>query len=164
MEWYSFWTTSYIFFATKKSFYLFALWVSHAYDWKPLDPCKKPPPPYCVSWADSTLIPPAGFGNYPLIHSWQHSDDTNSKWNPLNCLLKYTQLLTHSFQEALLASRPRDPPSVRRRCSAMWMVGDMNDFTIPLLAEFAVRDKVNHFYLPRRRCGSTARELNWARF
>lgn len=39
-----------------------------------------------------------------------------------------------------------------------------HSFTIPLLTESSIHDKVNHFYLPPGQCGSTARESNQAEF
>lgn len=39
-----------------------------------------------------------------------------------------------------------------------------SSFTIPLLTESSIHDKVNHFYLPLGQCGSTARESNQDEF
>lgn len=46
-----------------------------------------------------------------------------------------------------------------------WMNGcKKHSFTIPLLTESSIHNKVNNFYLPLGQCGSTACESNQAEF
>lgn len=77
-----------------------------------------------------------------IIHL--HSQYNTVMTQTENWILWAASWSTYSFSGFLSRNTTKCSKTLLGRVS-----GDMNDFTIPLLAESSIHDKVNHFYLPQ---------------